>query len=54
MVNTPSLLCAEYKRAYYFDHDMDNTLYMEQVGDGEERHKDKSGGLLSVLRRGHH
>ncbi|KAK7343321.1 hypothetical protein VNO77_11977 [Canavalia gladiata] len=25
------------------------------VGDeGEERRKDKSGGLLSVLRRGHH
>ncbi|KAH1231259.1 Serine/threonine-protein kinase STY46 [Glycine soja] len=26
----------------------------KEVGDGEERHKDKSGGLLSVLRRGHH
>ncbi|KAL2323971.1 hypothetical protein Fmac_023029 [Flemingia macrophylla] len=26
----------------------------KEVGDGEERHKDKSGGFLSVLRRGHH
>ncbi|KAH1035488.1 hypothetical protein GYH30_055459 [Glycine max] len=26
----------------------------KEVGDGEERHKDKYGGLLSVLRRGHH
>ncbi|KAL9317035.1 hypothetical protein ACSQ67_013552 [Phaseolus vulgaris] len=29
-------------------------LYVEQIGDGEERHKEKSGRLLSVLRRGHH
>ncbi|XP_014514643.1 serine/threonine-protein kinase STY46 isoform X1 [Vigna radiata var. radiata] len=27
---------------------------VKEVGDGEERHKEKSGGLLSVLRRGHH
>ncbi|KAK8467315.1 hypothetical protein PHAVU_007G016500 [Phaseolus vulgaris] len=26
----------------------------KEIGDGEERHKEKSGRLLSVLRRGHH
>ncbi|GAB4853115.1 Serine/threonine-protein kinase sty46 [Ancistrocladus abbreviatus] len=26
----------------------------KEVGDGEERHKEKHGGFLSVLRRGHH
>jgi hypothetical protein len=28
-------------------------MYVEQVGDEGERHKDKSEGFLSVLRRGH-